>query len=381
MQCKNCGQETDGIKINGKLFCTNCGEALEVNKIEEPKISEIPEPPRAKIISQNDESPELKEEEVELDILEAENLALDQILKETLLEQKNISSKITNTRNTKIKLKEETKHHPIIKHERARADKIHGLDLMDNQPNPIDEPELPIPHDDMIEESKVTLATPKDEVTINFADTNEDQRFPLLTNESKENITLKQKQKSTALKSFFAKGLVESSKNKKTSSKKTPKKHKGIYLTLIVIFFIIFCFILFVLYVNFYAINPDRAVKKAEENISFEYTKPKYIPPGYEINYQTNAKDDKITYIYEYLPDKSKTLTILIEKSNISNEKIFDDFVLESNMEYSEKTFHGIIFWIIGDTKAIFKDKALYQIGSSDTISTEELTKIVEGII
>lgn len=383
MVCQNCGKETDGIKINGKLFCTNCGEALPVSEeVIAAPVTPSTEPPKAKVIPA-EETPELKEEETELHILEAEKEAIDLIIKETQKEMKNPknNSKRKLSKNRKIKQKKEKEKpsKPIIKHERPMVGHKQEFQLIKGEPDPISEPELPVPHDDMIEKSDEPIASTESEVGINFAETKSEQRMALLTKEEKQNIEEKQQQKSSALRGFFQKGIVESSKQKNKKPKKPIKPWMWILTS---IFLLLLAGTGLVVYVNTIGTNAERAKKIAETTVNFSYSKPNYLPVGYELNYQTTATENSITYSYAYTPDKNKTIEIFIEKSNITEAEIFDRYIKENGKEYSQKDLSNKKVWIIGDTTIMFiKDGVLYQIVSSDTISTEEMIKIAEGLI
>ena len=63
-----------------------------------------------------------------------------------------------------------------------------------------------------------------------------------------------------------------------------------------------------VLYVRFYGGKPEVFVSQAEDKASFVHLKPQYVPAGYQATLNTQGTTDRITYAYEYLPDKSKEL-------------------------------------------------------------------------
>ena len=72
MICQNCNTETNGVKLNGKLYCTQCGTILPSLKIETKASTPTIEEDIPKIIPADSE-----QVEKEIDKLGAELRALD----------------------------------------------------------------------------------------------------------------------------------------------------------------------------------------------------------------------------------------------------------------------------------------------------------------
>jgi uncharacterized protein YpmB len=386
MQCQNCGQETNGIKINNKLFCTNCGGPLSVaaNVETEPdkesttheNLSDgaVEAKAEAKIIRPADDvnfKKIIEDEEREIDILEAEEELLD-VISEINPEPKEKTKKVEPKKKPGRK-----KKIPIIKHERKRA----GYTLVTGEPDPISEPELPIPHDSLIEEAKEELVTADSSpMEVNFI-TDREENFPLATTKEESVYKEKVRQKNEALRGFFKSGLVEVSKKKKAIIKNKKKMTLAIVISLI-IGVTILAFIGLVLYVNLIGKNPQRAIKKAESKTTFQYNKPEYLPPGYVPSYLTSGSEGTIEYIYVYAPSKQKTISIKVNNDGWTEEKILSQIVANSTDTYIQKKVSETNVWLLGDYGLYFvKNNVLYEIHSSDTISSDELIKIAEGMI
>jgi ribosomal protein S17E len=157
MVCPKCGHETKGIKLNGKLFCSFCGEVIKDSTeiLEESYQStpvyaasapiELTKPIsdyEAKVISPDEhvntvtpvsENP-LSEKKI--DFLKAEEEIVD------LIEQ--AEPEIASQAEVSVDIK---------KHQRPRTDhRDTDFELVENEPNPVAEPELESPHDMLVED-------------------------------------------------------------------------------------------------------------------------------------------------------------------------------------------------------------------------------------
>lgn len=374
MQCQNCKQESAGLKINGKVFCTNCGEEILVVPQNEPAPIQTPQEapsnlptevtPTPKIISaEGDIYERVIEDEVrEINILEAEEEVLDLLAKtaSATTKPKEAAPEPAEPKNTPTEKTKTTKKPKIIKAKRSRVTpkQSSGFKVIPGEPDPIKTPELPIPHDDMIEASNEVEKAPEKEPTLEPSPKPHHEETP----------------------------PVENTENKAqpTNNKRKPKdkKKKSFLVTGIILGVLLVSFAALVIYVNFYGINSKRAVATAEQQTSFNYKKPSYLPAGFEASYLTTGTNQAIEYVYQYAPDKDRQIRVKIEKSELDKNSLFSEIVYPQGGSFSQATVGGIEFWTIGDKKAVFVfENALYQISSTEEISKEEITKIVEGII
>jgi len=170
--CSNCNKETKGIKLNGKIFCSFCGEIIKdpTEILEEAyqhtpenketiglqkKSSEnsIPEGMIPKILnpdSENEANTHKEPGEKEVQLLEAEEEIIDLIAKKS------------SVKKSSIKIGSKT----IKKHGRTRTD-AQDFELVPNEPDPIAQPELEPPTDSLIsdheEEQEAEVGSAKEE--------------------------------------------------------------------------------------------------------------------------------------------------------------------------------------------------------------------------
>lgn len=462
MICNNCGSETKGIKLNGKLFCTNCGEALLVSDAQSPTSQtssqppqpEIPKeapavptpiqpqaspqalqtsapkpplhneplrPPEPKIISP--EGVDTSKTKKELATLEAEEKVLELVEENTKKEADDIKKAAIKDEQFSQLLALETMEAPttdvkvaanaeiaeqrkaafksaeIKKHNRDRIahKKAKEWMMIPNEPDLEEKPELGAPTEDQIEPPKEALAEkeigetdldlvhPK-EMPVEKSEETFIRSFSAPPENVDEDITPQEKiSKQKALGEYLkATAVTTPVQKKRIKEKRKRKKHgyKKFFVVLIILLLLIFSFIGLVLYVNLYAINPNRARESAEATVTFSYKKPSYVPSGYEISYKTNAGQNFIDYVYEYTPDKSKTLEIKISKTDLTKENLFSEKVQKLGKSYAQITKEDINFYFVEENSFYFvKDGLMYEIVSSSNISQDELTKIASGLL
>lgn len=393
MQCQNCSQETNGIRINNKLFCTNCGEPLDATEppvqnetIDTTVVPQIPVKsennvgtPAPKFIpaekSLVDYNKIVDDEEREIDILRAEKEVVEAI--ESIPQTEAAPKAPVTTEPKKVKVRLPKTKRKIVKHNRQRT----GFAVIAGEPDPINDPELPIPHDDMIENLGTDIAQADAKpLEVNFV-LNKDDNFPLATKEEDRVYKEKETAKGEALRGFFKAGLVETSRKKKAATK-APKKNVFLVVFASIILLAFVGFSGLVLYVNLVGNNTGRAVKKAEAKVSFLYTKPSYTPPGYKISYLTNSDSKNINYVYLYAPNEKLSLNIKINGDNWTEEKLVKDALPKTLDQFTQQKIKGNSVWLFANRNLFFvKNGILYEISSSDTISSVEMLRIAEGMI
>lgn len=363
MVCENCGKNSNGIKINGKLFCPNCGEVIGVPeaspKAPAPIKNDSLEEPIPKVISKDGQEITPDDIKKEVDLLTAEEEVLEVIEKEG--------------KSKKVPEKKVTGKKTILKHNRERVGNNHKKNyvLLYNEPDPITEPELPPPHDDMITEK---------DADISIAGTGDEETYPLIDKEKLEAIKEKRERHKEVLASFLKSGAsrVTEKKHRKKERQFRYKLFFSIFLPLI----LLLGFIGLVFYVNLYGNRAEPAKEKAEETVDFLYQKPEYIPPGYELSYLTTGSKEKINYHYLYTSNKEKTLDIIITKTEVGEEDLFSKIVKPLGSSYSQVTRGDTSLWYTGDDSLFFISRGLlYEITASNDISREELTKIADGLL
>lgn len=260
MQCPNCGKETKGIKINKKLFCTNCGEPVsdetksrdnsstealtqaspKKDPIEDTSEDSVVHDPKAKLITkEGDEitekdltTEELSAEEKILEALEieAENKEL-----ETLEAEKEILDLMSKKREKKKAKKKPAKkkrevpeitNKKIKKHNRPRLSHkpVSKYKIIIGEPDPITTPELKFPEDDQLESPIENVAKPEEgDIEINLAapEIKEKESYPLgdkgkgRLKEADEKDKAKQK----AVSNYFKSTITDIRKDRKEINK------------------------------------------------------------------------------------------------------------------------------------------------------------------
>lgn len=438
MICPSCQEETRGIRINGKVFCSVCGEKIAhpteeaaVTVDTEKKEKQTPtkqesEDPKPKIITREGE---------DLNLLNAELTALEMIEEEAIREEEaeedafikdlgksEKKSKPTKTKAKKTKEKPKIEKRTIVKHNRKRTDlKPKSFMVIEGEPDPITTPELEFPTEMEVTAAKSYKNTspvtredgsdrsnekqhkteaemsPKIEIEsvqaefVNEAEKAEQKpneniledevSYPLFGKDKAEELDNKKQKKQQALTQFLQAGVKKPTKSKKKQKKKKKRDRK--ILTLVAVAFAIIVPIVGLFaYVNLYWANPKVAQKKAEAIVSINFKKPGYIPPGYEIDQQTKASENEIEYHYTYFNNEKRNLSFKITETTKTELEVYSEFVSKEGIEYAEFVEEGQRYWYIDDKKLVFKnDNLLYVISASDKISTDELLKIAEGLI
>lgn len=190
------------------------------------------------------------------------------------------------------------------------------------------------------------------------------------------------------LTSFF-KSKVESINQPPKKEKKPRKFSWKIFLSILIPLVLILAFAGLVIYVNYFAIDANRAKTKAESTVTFDYQKPEYIPPGYVLTADTKAAVEQIVYVYNLVTvnDKGKeettdTFEIIISKYNGNKEQAYDDNVRSTGRTYSQVNVADTEIYILENKDVVFyKNGVLYEISSSGKISRGELIKIASSFV
>lgn len=368
MICPHCNNDNNGIRLNGKLYCVSCGEIMK-DVIENLEYSykihgtqskrNIYEPRRFSKDSV-DITPQNNTKE-NINLLKAEEEILESIEE---IATKKVDSKIKKLDNNVAT------NHKIIKKNRERINIKPPSDysLIYGEPDPINEPELPPPHDMQVEEHK----------NIDF---NKEINYPLHTRQEQTKIHENVRKKQKALTNFFK----EASNNIPTRGKgrrRTNRKTKISLLIIALIVTLIAGAIGMFFYVNNVATNPKIITDKIESKTDFTFKKPEYIPPGYEISYKSYAYGNEIHYYYEYLPDTNNVIIISISETDVASDNFLESTIIPMGQKYYKYPLDNLSIWFVGNNKAIFINKNLiYEIFTTNEINTRETIKIIKGLI
>jgi hypothetical protein len=372
MICSSCGTETNGIKLNEKIFCTNCGEVLSIPKQVEPEPIEIePETksysaprefePTAKVI---DVEGNQKKLEKEIETLEAEEEVIDLITKDLKSPKKGPKKEL---KNTEIK-----KHNrPRVFHQRSDDFKVYL-----NEPNPIKDPELEVPHDDLITEK----SEEENEPQIVVPAVEEAPGTALLEDEVRQRVEAK---KAVHRKAFV--GFLKSGTSQATAIKKKKEKDHH-YRKLMIVLGATILFIIgsgaFIYYMNNFGLNPDHQATVAEKSSGMSIKRPGYTPPGYALSFLTSGQKDSINYVYEYLPDKNKRIDVIVTKTNMSEDELFASTVKSSGKNYEETTEDDTRVWYIDNKIIVFVKNGLsFQVMANTETAKGTLFKMIEGML
>lgn len=394
MTCPNCGSETNGLKLNNRLYCTECGFLLsapepEVKpaensvisdiKIEEPKKVESDEPV-PKIITEEGTT-ELEEKAVEplpkeitteikefdLAPLEAEKEVLD------LIEKEAAKLEVKSGVKPEIKLPKGT---PVIKHNRKRTDLRHEGDfvLIPGEPDVIAEPEIESPETQPLADQAFVEAAPIEtakQLDQKVEEPTQDQDPRLKSGHDSQKALLDSFQKA-----------VTTAPAPPVTHKQTKKKFNWkIYLAIFIPTFLLLSLLALVFYVNLYAIKPENALKSAQNKASFAHLAPGYLPAGYLLSYLTNGSTSSINYVYEYQPDKSRTITVTAEKTTLTTNNFYKEVIAKKGQDFVQRTnTEGVNFWLLDNHLYFVKDGVLYTISSSGEISASELENMANGL-
>ncbi|MDD3480846.1 MAG: DUF4367 domain-containing protein [Patescibacteria group bacterium] len=353
MNCPKCGKETKGVRLNGNIYCNFCGELIKKGQAKEKgvkdKTEKVPDTfnstPVAKIIGKDGEE---KTEEVGL--LEAEEKVLEVIENENTAQGKRpiIMGKAN-----------------IIKSGRKRADH-HDLSVIMGEPDPIEEPELPSPKELEIESKSA-----------------DEPDYPLLDAQHREELSEKNKARQSFLNAYLKESTKEISGNnteKKRKKHKERKSHKVFWISFVVLLLLALSFTGLVIYVNYFAVNPENIETDLLDDATFSYTKPTYITPGYELSYLSKVEEDKVEYVYESQLEEGEIIIIRVIDVRTKDVDIYEDYIEGTGADYSSILVGGLVAWTAGDnTVYLKKDGIVYEV-LSDVIGKSEIIKIAEGI-
>lgn len=169
-------------------------------------------------------------------------------------------------------------------------------------------------------------------------------------------------------------------KNKPKSQKTRSKKKKAVVIATVAIFTFLGLLSGLVLYVNGVALDEKAIARRIEEKPQFEFNKMTYIPPGYNLSYQSDSEKNYIEYNFLKF-DKSESM---IFKATLvdSNFDVFEEVILSAATEYQSFIISDTTIWSLGDNEYVFIiNNVLYELNSSDKIPSSELQKILEGIV
>lgn len=410
MVCPNCNSETKGIKINKKIFCPVCGVLIEEPKPE--KVTFATQPKAKTLNKDNSVASEidlLKSELKALDFIEDE--AKDRMLSGEQVEEKvapNVATEVppVQERADKINPVRSSKV-PIKKSNRPRVETIGNFkfNVYPNEPDPIKEPELESPTDVMIatqeKEEKVPTKAKFDAIKANeqnwqetkFVDLNkaraekELKGEPLEATEPEESDaqdTEPAKKHNDFFASYLKNNLekIEQPTEKKRGKKKKKKAHsKKTLLISVIIVTGLTVFAGLVFYVNLVYLNPQVAIKEAQNNTNIEFRTPTYLPAGYTLSSQTKATKDEVSLVYTYFADPDKKIGVVLSKIS-GDENIFESYISKKQGDYSSFTKDELNYWYLNENELVFsQSEILYDIVSSAKMSKEELLKIAEGAI
>ncbi len=305
MICPHCNKETKGIRLNGKVYCAFCGEVTK-------------------------DPTELLEESY-----------------------------------TK-KLDKRKPKNNIIKSSRMRTDH-NGFKILENEPDPIEEPELESPRD-------MKLSTKKPQISKDIEGSN-----PFIDKKDLNEMRENAKKRQALLNEYFRKGAEEISK-KNSTTKKRKKKISNKYFLFIAIFLIILGFGFLVYYVNNYALNEEKIKTSIKEQANFEYAEPSYMTPGYSLSYLSSAEPTKVKYVYTHF-EKDYQIQITAETTSNQNNDIYETYIKNKTAHYTSQIIKDVNLYTVDFNTIYFvKDGVNYTI-FSDKLSQEELLKIAESII
>lgn len=154
---------------------------------------------------------------------------------------------------------------------------------------------------------------------------------------------------------------------------------KPIIVTAVILFFVAGLTGL-VLYVNNFAIKEENIASRIEAAPAFEYNQPVYLPPGYNLSYESSSGKNYIEYKYNKF-DRSEAITFTATSVD-TNLDVFNDYVKTNGSTYKNIIVGETSVWILEDKKIYFKiSNVLYEITSSAKMPESEAKKIAEGVI
>ena len=293
-----------------------------------------------------------------------------------------------------------------------------GYELVDGEPDPIKEPELEAPHDDLITDNQekdidiqpknpgnafsrpLTAATTDNELPIEAPkpiteperETLENELFEKVSGEDfdiepnkqkapdsppasdqKKNLEDKKKRNRELLSSYLKltsgvgqdnqsnKKGKKSKKKKKRVNNKTPiKLGKWFWVGAGIAFFVVAIGAL-VIYVHSTAINEAKIQTDIEKNVDFVFEKPAAALPGYRLSYLSESGGNFINYYYTFAKDKKRYLSIKIEPTDLKPQEIGDKLITKEGTSFSQTELSGLQFWQTDDNQIyVIKDDLLY---------------------
>lgn len=377
MVCPNCGKETKGIKLNGKLFCTFCGETLKSPaEILEESYQGQDLSPKTETVVGDDTKEETRSTEAKIitpegdtkdnppnaDLLEAEEEVLEVIEK---MPTPKVAPIIKDT--------------TIKKHQRQRADRM-NFDLIEGEPDPIAEPELESPKEDLISDN-VQEKVSEIEMTTADEDDKPNSGFPLMPKEQRDELKARAKHHQDLLNIFLKEtaGALADKKPKKKQKNKRRQKN-GFRWTWIVAPLLILVILLIgvTYYVNVYATDPIKISSDIKDKTTFVYTEPQ-AAPGYEISYLSSSDKNYAEYYFTFIGDKKRFVIVRIEPTTITKTQVQTEVVNKENTNYSLAIIDGLEFWQTENHRIfVLKNDLLYTFSSSSELSTDELLNYAE---
>ncbi|MDD3679008.1 MAG: hypothetical protein PHT36_02055 [Patescibacteria group bacterium] len=381
MDCQVCQKKSAGIKINGKIFCPYCGEIIKdpTELLEESyekkskkedgfdDVSSVPEnqEPKAKRIDKEGKEIEKIKEDIKSSKTERE--VIEKIEELSLKKKKEL---------TKIKNKK------IIKSNRNRI----GMSVLPNEPDPIKVLELEPPTNLEIQK-KIDLANQDHGQEKEKGKKNRNKKEA-----DKEKISAKKEldilsEKTESKESDFLKNKLNLKKTK--DKKMLPRKQGACQKKRRVLFIVLLFFVALVIlgggtvfYVNNFVINPSIVLERIEKKPKFDFKRPVFMPPGYEINHLSSSNDKTIEYVFQKF-DKSNQIKIKETFLSDNGFEIYREIVAKKNVDYKLFSLDDDNeIWLLGKREAYFINKdILFEIVTTDQIPEEDLLKIAKDLI
>jgi uncharacterized Zn finger protein (UPF0148 family) len=369
MTCPNCGKETKGIKLNGKLFCNFCGEIIkDSTDILEEKYKHNPMGVKSKASEMKPATPEvIQQTEIETDMLEAE---------------KEVLELITNRQHIgKPKI---LKDMSIKKHQRPRVGH-NNYDLIPGEPDPVSNPEIESPHDSLLEDDR-GQTDPKTPTTDALPKDDSKNAYNFMPKADRDTLKAKEKQKQDVFTSFLKETTrAISDKNppkKKKKSLEHSHKHKILWTFIAIIFVTLIAIAGLVYYVNVVANNETKIQKGLEDNINFNYHKPTEAPAGYKLSYLSQSDSNYVFYYYVYTGDDNRFISLKVEQTSLKTGDILNSFIKNKTVSYSMLKKNDLEFWKTSSNNIYVIDNSiLYTFSGSTGVNIDLLSSYAEGVL
>lgn len=360
MKCPKCGQETRGIKLNGKLFCGFCGEVikdsveiLEESYQDQPINVVAPERIEPKIIAEGMAPGKSEKTEAPMTDLPGE-----------------VTPAIDGEHRAKRKITLRNK--TIAKHDRPRVDS-HGFDLILNEPDPIDKPELAAPLE-MLVEKPVEVATGNEREEAKKGETN----YNLLSKKELNDIETKRKQKQQALAEYLRQTSGTTGQKKKKKKSKTKAKRRWLVFGAISLCATL-VFAALVYYVNFYAVKEERIASDLKQKASFPYQVPSGIPEGYRLSYLSDSNSNYVKYFYVFANDDKRYISVKIEPTDVAPSDVLDKIIKNEEVDFTQISANGLEFWQTKNNKIyVVKNGLLYSFENSGELFADSFLRFAK---